>query len=99
MFPSEVARGAIHNSVVGVVGMSGKVIEHVSGYRSQRARAVAVAVGDGRRRLMTDEMETIAALFADPDEVMAEAPPIRHVEESPAREFLASIRERQEQWI
>jgi hypothetical protein len=99
MFPSEVARGAIHNSVVGVVAMSGKVVEHESGYRSHRATAVAVSVNDGRRRLMTDEMETIASLFADPDEVMAEAPPIRQVEESPTREFLASIRERQEQWI
>ena len=98
MFPSEVSRGAIHHSVVGVVAMSGKVVEHESGYRSQRAKAVAVAVNDGRRRLMTDEAEIIASLFADPQEAMADVKPAQHVEESPTREFLASIRERQEQW-
>lgn len=98
MFPPEVSRGAIHHSVVGVVAMSGKVIEHESGYRSQRATAVAVSVNDGRRRLMTDEAEIIESLFADPHEVMADATPAQRDEESPTREFLASIRERQEQW-
>jgi hypothetical protein len=98
MFPREVARGVIRHSVVGVVAMSGKVIEHESGYRSQRARAVAVSANDGRRRLMTDEPEVIDSLFADPHNVMANATPAHSDEKSPTREFLTSIRERREQW-
>jgi hypothetical protein len=98
MFPSEVALGAIHHSVVGVVAMSGKVVEHEAGYRSQRATAVAVSVNDGRGRLMTDEPEVIESLFADPHGAMAGARRVGNDEESPTTEFLASIRERQEQW-
>ena len=98
MFPSAVARGAIHHSVVGVVAMSGKVVEHEAGYRSQRATAVAVSVNDGRGRLMTDEPDVIESLFADPHESMALARRVGNDEESLTTEFLASIRERQEQW-
>jgi hypothetical protein len=98
VFPPEVAKGAIHQSVVGVVAMSGKVVEHESGYRSQRATAVAVSVNDGRSRLLTDDPEIIELLFADPREAMALARRTESEEDPPTTEFLASIRERQEQW-
>ena len=98
MFPSEVSRGAIHHSVVGLVAMSGKVVEHEAGYRSQRATAVAVSVNDGRDRLLTDEPEIIEWLFADPGAAMTRAVPARNDEQPPTTEYLAMIRERQEQW-
>lgn len=56
--------------MVGLVAMSGKVIEHEEGYRSPIARAVAVSANDGRRRLLTSERAAIETLFTDPDRAL-----------------------------
>lgn len=98
MFPPGIGRGAIHNSVVGVVAMHGKVIEHEDGYRSQKATAIAVSANDGVRRLTTADPAEIEALFADPAAALAEAGPRRSADETATREFLTSIQEKEESW-
>jgi hypothetical protein len=57
---------AINGLVVGLVALTGKVVEHTKGYRGARAEVVAVGVGLGKRLLVTDDREMIAALFAGP---------------------------------
>jgi hypothetical protein len=66
MFPPEVAGTAIRDSVVGVVALSGKVVEHELGYRASRARVVAAAVNRGGRRRLFDRPTDISNLFSDP---------------------------------
>lgn len=66
MFPPEVAGTAIRDSVVGVVAMSGKVIEHELGYRASRARVLAAAINRGGRRRLYRGHEEISELFRDP---------------------------------
>lgn len=98
LFPPGVARGVIHNSVVGVVAMHGKVIEHEQGYRSQRATAIAVSANDGKRRLETADAEKIEDLFSDPIGALARAEPMTSCDDSPAREFLESVQEKEARW-
>lgn len=98
MFPPGIGRGVIHNSVVGVVAMQGKVIEHEDGYRSQRATAIAVSANDGARRLTTADPAEIDALFSDPAAALSEAGPRRSVDETTTRDFLTSIQEKEEEW-
>jgi hypothetical protein len=51
---------------IGLVQLSGKVIEHDLGYRAERATVVAVVANHGGRVLVTSEPDGIAALYANP---------------------------------
>lgn len=98
LFPPGVAAGAIHNSVVGIVAMYGKVVEHEAGYRTQKATAVAVSANDGRRQLMTADPAAIEALFSDPRRALAGAGPLERCDENPTRLFLETVRAKEGQW-
>jgi hypothetical protein len=52
--------------VLGIVHLSGKVVEHEHGYRAARGQVVAVAAQDEGRLLATCDPDRIADLFADP---------------------------------
>lgn len=56
--------------IVGVVALSGKVVEHDHGYRASDARVVALAgqLGDGR--FATDDPTMIDEVFAAPDRTL-----------------------------
>lgn len=97
-FPPEVARGDIHESVVGVVAMYGKVIEHENGYRARKATAVAVSANDGRRRLLTDDVGVIDELFANPERAMVENGRLLDDSTDTTTDFLKSIRAKEELW-
>ena len=57
--------------VLGLVSLSGKVVEHESGYRAQKARVLAAAVV-GRGRIVRIEGDArLQALFADPEATIA----------------------------
>jgi len=79
-------------TAVGLVELSGKVVEHQRGYRAARARTIAVAVPDVGGGLCTGDPEEIARLFAAPlqllDRAERTAPSVGEI-----REFL-SIEER-----
>lgn len=51
---------------VGLVAVTGRVIEHARAYRAQHARVVAVVATVGRRLLITDDRQRIYELFDDP---------------------------------
>lgn len=54
---------------VGLVGLSGKVVEHRLGYRAARARVLALAVAQPARGLLcVEDPDRLAELFGDSDE-------------------------------
>ncbi len=56
--------------VMGLVELSGKVVEHERGYRAREARVVALGAVGGARLLLADDAATIAEVFAAPDETL-----------------------------
>lgn len=51
---------------LGLVGLSGKVVEHTSGYRGRAAEVVAVGLVAAGRWMVTDDPGRVAAVFHDP---------------------------------
>jgi hypothetical protein len=97
MFPSDVAAGMINHAVVGVVGFTGKVVEHTSGYRGRHATAIAVSALSDGVRLTTADPGRIAGLFEDPAAALGLWG--RHdVDGDSTRDFLESIRAKERQW-
>lgn len=98
LFAPGVAAGVIHNSVVGVIAMRGKVIEHENGYRAQKATAIALSANDGAQRLTTDDPGAIEDFFANPTGVLSDCEPLGPPEHNPAREFLESAHSKEDIW-
>lgn len=55
--------GVADGIAIGVVAMTGKVVEHADGYRAARARVVAVVAHRGTQVVMTEEPDEIRLLF------------------------------------
>lgn len=98
MFPPEVASSQINHTVVGVVGMAGKVVEHEFGYRAQRATAIAVVAHDEDRRVAATSPADIDAIFRSPEQTIARL--TDHTDPSPeqARALLESVQKGERQW-
>ncbi|HEY5890982.1 MAG TPA: hypothetical protein VIW94_09815 [Acidimicrobiia bacterium] len=58
--------GTNSRSILGVVAMTGKVIEHELGYRAANSTVVAIAGRIGEHRFALDRSDEIEALFANP---------------------------------
>ncbi len=58
-------RESDRNYAVGLIAMSGKVVEHDDGYRAARAEVVSLVLIGKDREIYTTEPEVIAAIFAD----------------------------------
>lgn len=56
----------VFGPVVGVVALTGKVVEHEHGYRAARATAVALAGDFGGKRFAIDDIDRIGDLFDSP---------------------------------
>ena len=97
-FAPGVAGGVIHHSVVGIVAMHGKVVEHEEGYRSQKATAIAVSANDGEHRLITTDPATIEELFSDPAGALAGSDALGPTEQNPTRDFLVSAYQKEDKW-
>lgn len=92
-FPSGVGEGLIDRSMVGVVGLSGKVVEHADGYRGQHGTVLAMSVNHWSRWLMTNDPGVIGPFFENPRDVIHEVG--THTKPDPAmvRRFLDKCRE------
>jgi hypothetical protein len=97
MFPDDVAAGRITSSMVGVVAMSGKVVEHEKGYRAAQARVVAAVANCEGRMLMTDSPRHLSELFENPVRATTEWGE-RAASETAIRDFLESSRRKEERW-
>lgn len=58
-------------TAVGVVAMTGKVVEHEHGYRAATAEAVALSATWDGRTLTTDDPDLVAVTFAAPTDAIA----------------------------
>lgn len=97
MFPPGVAATEMRDSVVGVVALSGKVVEHELGYRASRARVVAAAVNRGGQRRLFHSRDEIAALFRDPISTIEGRPEDEDADD--VRAFLEAIQREENLWI
>jgi len=70
MFPASVGRCEMRDIAVGVVGLTGKVVEHELGFRARRASVVAVAIHHRGARVATNEKSEIEALFRAPSDAI-----------------------------
>ena len=98
MFRGELVHGALDRSVVGVIGMTGKVIEHEDGYRSQAATALAIVAKDQNLRLVTEEAAEIESFFDDPFGAMARVGTAFERDDRTARDFLVSMQTKEQEW-
>jgi hypothetical protein len=58
------------DGAMGVVELTGKVVEHTDGYRALHARVVALGLVGGGRWLATDREDRIATAFHDPAQAL-----------------------------
>lgn len=87
------------DQAVGVVALTGKVVEHEEGYRGARATVVAIGVRWATRWVMTSDASLIESLFVDPlttvrTEGSKEAPSDAGIET-----FLNEAKKEEETWI
>lgn len=97
MFPPEIGATEMRDSVVGVVALSGKVVEHELGYRASQARVLAVAVNRGGRRRLFMSQDEITDLFRDPIGTVEDRS--EDEESSEVRRILEAIQKEEKSWI
>lgn len=68
--PQSLVTGLTGGDVLGLVALTGKVVEHERGYRAREAQVVAVAAGHGERMLVTDDPALVASVFHDPAQAL-----------------------------
>lgn len=84
---------------MGVVAMTGKVIEHEHGYRGARATAVAMVVRLGGQWLLSDAPKVIGAMFEDLPRAMVEHGSKDAPTEIEIADFLNRAKKEEEAWI
>ena len=83
---------------LGVVAMTGKVIEHDVGYRAARARAVAVVARLDRTWFATADEDAVAELFTDPRKAATRLEPADVDTRRQAESLLIEMKEKAESW-
>lgn len=64
---------SIKDFALGLIAMTGKVVEHDDGYRAAEATVVALAAALRAHMLLTSDQEQIDEIFEDPDLIEEEA--------------------------
>lgn len=81
---------------VGVVALTGKVIEHEHGYRGANAQVRAIVARKDESILATDDPEQIGALFTEPRGTLAASP--NASVPGGTDQYLEDWKEREEKW-
>lgn len=97
-FPTDVGDGMMDRSILGVVGLTGKVIEHRDGYRGQHGTVMAMSVNHWNRWLLTGDIGLIAEFFANPRDVMFGAGDKSKPDPTEVRLFLEANRDEERSW-
>ncbi len=84
---------------VGLVALTGKVVEHEYGYRAAEAEVIALGMQAGGRLLLVDAAETVAGAFARPVSALASAVPADGHSLSTIATFLVARHEELDPWI
>lgn len=85
-------------AVVGVVALSGKVVEHERGYRARHARVVAAVARHSDRGLVATDSEQLTQLFDHPRDALATHGSLRQPGSGAEEELLRRWKETEE-WI
>ncbi|HEU4319006.1 MAG TPA: hypothetical protein VFS66_02890 [Acidimicrobiia bacterium] len=97
-FPRDVGDGMMDRSMLGVVGLTGKVIEHSDGYRGQHGTVMAMSVNHWNRWLMTCDARLIEEFFNNPRDVMFDAGDKTKPDPTEVRPFLEAKRDEERSW-
>ena len=97
-FPPDVGNGLMDRSMLGVVGLTGKVIEHRDGYRGQHGRVMAMSVNHWNRWLLTADPNLIEEFFDNPRDVMFESGAETKPDPDEVRRFLEANRDEERSW-
>ena len=97
-FPSGVGDGIMDRSMLGVVGLSGKVIEHRDGYRGQHGTVLGMSVNHWNRWLMTADERLIAEFFKNPRDVLFDRGDKHRPDPFEVRRFLQAARDEERSW-
>lgn len=95
-FAPALANGTVARSVVGVVAMTGKVVEHEIGFRAEKARTIAAMVNLDGTRALFDDHDRISTLFRDPE--MAISATRQSIPSPEARQALEAIQRKETPW-
>jgi hypothetical protein len=91
--------GCLHDGwAIGVVALSGKVIEHEHGYRGAHGSVVAIATRLDRRWLVTAIPEHVRSFFEDPERTVSSLGRTGFPRQSAARQFLNTWKEKEQLW-
>lgn len=93
---SDVIGDGDQDIVIGVVDLTGKVIEHDLGYRAQHAEVTALVANCGGRQLVSTDPDEIALLFAEPERTVAQ---LGSTNEIDTAGFLGAQLEKETAWI
>ena len=94
----ELGVAEMNGYAVGVVSLSGKVVEHVRGYRGRHAEVCAIAVRLNDRYLRTDDPRVITALFGDPSTTLATHGVAGRPRAGDSDQYLYDWKEEEEKW-
>jgi hypothetical protein len=95
----ELGVGDIDGYVLGVVALSGKVVEHESGYRGAVAQAIDVAGRWNGHHIMTSDTGDISNAFGDPDETFKDLGESNSLVKGAIDSYLTTRKEERDQWI
>ncbi len=98
MVPGSVARCEMRDTVVGVVALAGKVVEHELGYRAQRASVIALAINHRGRRVVTSQRSEIEMVFRSPTDAITRLEGNGISSPDEARAFL-EMSQKEDTWI
>jgi hypothetical protein len=98
-YPTSITGALAEDHAFGVVAMTGKVVEHSGGYRSECANVVALAVRSDRRWLVTAKPDEIEAIFQDPERAIAEHGHTGYASPFRVQHFLEHWKRKEERWI
>lgn len=84
---------------LGLVALTGKVVEHEHGYRAAEAEVIALGMRAGGRLLLADTAEAVADTFARPTAALASAEPADGHSLSTIATFLVARHEELDPWI
>ncbi len=98
MFPLKVVQSSWDGYALGVVSLTGKVVEHEQGYRGARASVVGIAARLGDRWLTTARPAHIESLFADPESAMTDLGSPGFAPPGAVEVFLTQWREKEHTW-
>lgn len=98
LFPRSATGHLDRGQALGVVAMTGKVVEHTDGYRGAHATVVAIAARLNGRWLATDDSRLVHDLFTDPHTTITRAGHPEPFDDQTINQLLERAMKKEQTW-